>query len=222
MTGFDDRLSDAGERLGEADDAATERAHWAVVEAVVRPPRSRRRLVAAALVFSAAVGAAFAVGYFVAPSGASDVDVDAAEPAGPGFLPAEGWETFQTGPTSPPQAPSATAANVALGPDALSGTFPWETIGGLEPGDVLLHALFYPTGESAGIDEQFPRRELPLSLDDALADVGFEGQPAGVTAHRLLARVNDTNVDLLVFFAGDPDPEVLSLAQEELARLVVP
>jgi hypothetical protein len=228
MTDLDDRLRDAGDALGEADAAATERARRAVLGAVGRPPRWR--LAAAALAFAATVGAAFAIGYFVAPSGASD-DVgapsgasdDVGAPSGPGFLPAAGWETFQTGATSPPQAPSATAANVALGPDALSGTFPWETIGGLEPGDVLLHALFLPTGESAAVDEQFPPRELPLSLDDAQAGAQLEGQPAGVTALRLLARVNDVNVDVLVFFGGgEPTAEALSLAREELARLVVP
>ena len=218
MTGLDDRLRDAGDALGEADAVATERARRAVLAAVGRPPRWR--LAAAALAFAATVSAAFSIGYFVAPSGASD---DVGAPSGPGFLPATGWETFQTGATSPPQAPSATAANVALGPDALSGTFPWQTIGGLESGDVLMHALFLPTGESEAVDEQFPPRELPLSLDDARAGAQLEGQPAGVTALRLLARVNDTNVDVLVFFGGgEPTPEALSLAREELARLVVP
>ena len=168
---------------------------------------------------AAAVGAAFAIGYFVAPSGASG---DTAEVDGPGFLPASGWETFQTGATSPPQAPSATTANVALGPDVFSGTYPWETIGRLETGDVLLQATFLPTGESEAVDAQFPRRELPLSLADAQSGAELEGQPPYVTALRLLARLGDWNVDLFVFFGGEATSEARAAAEEQLARLVVP
>ena len=228
MSGLEDRLRDARDALGDPDRAATERAHEAALgSAGDGRGRSRRRIAGALIAASAAVGAAFAIGYFVAPSGASGdtaetVSSDTAEAAGPGFLPASGWETFQTGATSPPQAPSATTANVALGPDVFSGTYPWETIGRLETGDVLLQALFLPTGESEAVDAQFPRRELPLSLADAQSGAQLEGQPPNVTALRLLARLGDWNVDLFVFFGGEATADARAAAEEQLARLVVP
>lgn len=220
MSGLEDRLRDARDALGDPDRAATERAHEAALgSAGDGRGRSRWRIARALIAASAAVGAAFAIGYLVTPSGASG---DTTEAAGPGFLPASGWETFQTGATSPPQAPSATTANVPLGPDVFSGTYPWETIGRLETGDVLLQATFLPTGESEAVDAQFPRRELPLSFDDAQSGAQLEGQPPNVTALRLLARLGDWNVDLFVFLGGEAAAGAREAAEEQLARLVVP
>ena len=91
----------------------------------------------------------------------------------------------------------------------------------METGDVLLQALFLPTGESEAVDAQFPRRELPLSLADAQPG-GLEGQPPNVTALRLAARLGDWNVDLFVFFGGEPTADARAAAEEQLARLVVP
>lgn len=150
-------------------------------------------------------------------------DADAPTESGPRFLPAPRWETSRGGST-------AIAANVALGPDASGGNLPWDTIGRLEDGEVLLLALSIPEGESTAVDANFPPRELPLSLDDAQPG-GLEGQPDHIAADRLLAQVNGWNIDLLVFYGGadptspvptDPSAETRAAAQEQLARLVVP
>ncbi|MDQ1510452.1 MAG: hypothetical protein QOG50_2296 [Actinomycetota bacterium] len=148
----------------------------------------------------------------------------------PGFLPAAGWETAKT-----PETSSATAANVALGPNSLAGSMPWDTVERLEDGDVVLFAMLSPAVESAALDANFPRRELPLSLDDTVTDINynFEGQPNHIYADRVEARVNGWNIDLLAFYGGGdrtavppvrraPSAETRAAAQEQLARLVVP
>jgi hypothetical protein len=111
---------------------------------------------------------------------------------------------------------------VKLGPDVLVETFPWQTIGRLRSGEVLLEALFSPRGESSGIDAQHRPGSLPLSLGDAGSEGPFEGQPPNVTAKRLLARVNGWNVDLYVFYGRRPTRAARAAAQEELDRLIVP
>lgn len=167
-----------------------------------------------------------------APTVPSD-DVEAPTEPGPRFLPAPGWETFETGVTPPPQAPVATAANIPLGPSTRTGDTPWDTVERLDDGDVVLFAAFYPTGESSAVDANFPPRELPLSLDDTLTDINFEGQPGHIYADRLLAQVSGWNIDLLVFYGGgdptavppvrsEPTAETRAATQEQLERLVVP
>ncbi len=145
----------------------------------------------------------------------------------PGFLPARGWQTVTT-----PSASSATAANIALGPDSLKGSVPWDTVERLEDGDIVLFAMVYPMGNTA-VDANFPKRELPLSLDDAVTDTNFEGQPDHIYADRIEAQVNGWNIDLLIFYGGGdptavppvrraPSAETRAAAQEQLARLRVP
>jgi hypothetical protein len=216
MSDLERTLREARDRLPQPDAPATANARRAVVAAT---PASRRRrgLALGALVFAAAVAAAFAAGLALAPGGATRTAAN-----GPGFLPATGWETFQTGLTREPMAPTATAATVPLGEDVLSETFPWQTITGLRAGQVLLHAIFYPGGETAGVDAHFPSRSLPLSLHDANSGAALEGQPPNVTALRLEARVNGWNLDLLVFSRGELTQAARTAAQEELERLVVP
>jgi hypothetical protein len=139
----------------------------------------------------------------------------------PSFLPAPGWEIVQGGST-------ATAANITLGPNSRSGDAPWDTVERLEEGDVLLYAMFW----RRPVNANFPPRELPLSLDDAQPG-GLEGAPDDVYADRLGVQVNGWNIDLLVFYGGtdptgeppdhpDPSAEARAVAQEQLARLVVP
>jgi hypothetical protein len=217
MSDLERTIREAREALPEPSPEATERARSAVVAAAPQPSRRQtRRIAVGAIVFAAALAGAFAAGLAIAPGGSTK------GAGGPGFLPAQGWDTFQTGVTRPPQAPSATAANVKLGPDALSGTFPWQTAATLRGGQTLLQATFSPTGENSGVDAQFPRRSLPLSLDDADSGVSLEGQPRNVSAERLSARVNGWNLDLFVFFGGRPTAAARNAAQEELDRLVVP
>jgi hypothetical protein len=215
MSDLERTIRESRDALPEPDDVATERARQAVLAA----PRGRRhrRRVAAAIAFAAALAGAFVLGLVLAPGGATKTAA-----SGPGFLPAPGWETFQTGLTTPPRTPTATAANVTLGPDVLSETFPWQTVAGLRSGQVLLEAIFYETGAVTGVDAHFRPHSLPLELGTAERGVSLEGQPPNVTAYRLDARVNGWNLDLFVFFGGSPTPAARAAAQDELNRLVVP
>src|SRR3954447_24225486 len=215
MSDLERTIREAREALPEPHDDATERARRAVLG--TRSRRRQRRLAAGAIAFAAALAGAFALGLALAPGGATKPPA-----AGPGFLPAQGWETFQTGLVQEPLAPTATAATVPLGHDVLDETFPWQTIATLRRGQVLLEALFSNTGQVQGIDAEFPRRSLPLSFGDAAAGVTLEGSPPGITARRLEARVNGWNLDLLVFTRGRITPDARASAQQELTRLVVP
>lgn len=211
-------LRDARSALPEPDPEATDRARAAVLGAAAgRPLHRTRRLAVGGLAFAAALAAAFVAGLALASGGSTKTLAD-----GPGFLPAAGWETFQTGLVREPQAPTATAATVPLGHDVLDETFPWQTIATLQQGDVLLEALFGQTGDIAGIDAEFPRRSLPLSLEDGTAGLGLEGQPTGISALRLYARVNGWNLELLVFTRGPLTSGPRAAAEAELRRLVVP
>ena len=150
----------------------------------------------------------------------------------PSFRPAPGWHTSEPGAGGM----LATAANVPLGPDALEGNFPaWETIGRLQEGEILMQAWFVAPLESWADDAArgYPPRSLPLSLDDAMNDFGFEGQPDHIYSDRVGATVNGWNIDVLIFYGGGdptavppvrahPSVETRAAAQEQLARLVVP
>ena len=157
-----------------------------------------------------------------APTAPSD-DADTSTASRPRFLPAPGWEISQGG-------LAATAANVALGPYSLRGGFPGDTLERLKEGEVVLWAMFRPTGEFPAQDTEFAPRELPLSLDDAQHGDSFEGQPGHVWADRVLAQVNGYNINVWVFYGADdptadpaePTAETRAAAQEQLARLVVP
>jgi hypothetical protein len=112
---------------------------------------------------------------------------------------------------------------------------PWDTVERLEDGDVVLFAMFIAPLDGWADDAArgFPPRSLPLSLDDALTDINFEGQPDHIYSERLGATVNGLNIDLLIFYGGgdptavppvrtQPSAETRAAAQEQLARLVVP
>ena len=185
---------------------------------------NRRRRFKALALFAAlmTVVVAFFAGFAVAAARDPANDQHASMPESPGFLPAEGWDVFQTGTTEPPQAPTATASNVPLDPRDEIGGLPHPTLESLGSDGIVIFATFYPAGESENVDRQFPDRLLPLSLTDTKPG-GIEGQPDNVASSRLLARVGSYNVDLIVFFgAAEPSASSLDLANEELALLVVP
>jgi len=134
----------------------------------------------------------------------------------PSFRAAPGWETVQMG-------GGATAANVALGPASRAGNVPWDTVGALENGDVVLFGMFSPATEVSAAGGYFPPRDLPLSLDDAEPG-GLEGQPEGVYAERLAAEVDGWTIDVIAFYGGESEPTAATraAAQAQLDRLVVP
>ena len=223
------RLRAAADTIRGPNAEATERERAAVLPGrpptrFRRGPGSRRRVLALVMIGGALmVAAAFSAGFAVAA--ARDLSDDAprgSTPEGPGFLPAPGWDLFQTGTTQPPQAPTATASNVPLDPADEVGGLPHPTLERLGPEGIVVFATFYTSGESDAVDRQFPERSLPLQLTDAEPG-GIEGQPDDVSAGRLLASVGGYNIDLIIFFgAADPSPSTLKLANEELGRLVVP
>lgn len=188
-----------------------------------RSPRWAAIGVAAAFALSAAFGS----GYTVATSrSASSPGKSALTDAGPGFLPAEGWDTLHTGLTESGQAPAAIAATVPIAPEDMSqgaGNLPRATIDRLPTDEILMYAIFYPRGEIAAVDATFPRRKPPLALADATKG-SIEGDPRPEHAsYRLLAGINGWNVDLIVFTGANTATEkIKSRAEEELARLVVP
>lgn len=187
------------------------------------PSRARRRprlLLAAAL--AATVASAFGAGYAVASRAGGEPappDPAARLNAGPGFLPAEGWEVAATGELHTLRAPVAVAANVPLSPeDRTLESLPAATARRLGPNGVLFHATFYPAGATGA-----PERLLPLQLRDAEAIGSFEGMPPVGSTRRLVARVGRYDVDVLVVFgAASPAPAVAAVAAQQLARLAVP
>jgi hypothetical protein len=219
MSDLERNLRAARESLPEPDGETTDRARAAAVAAVPEPAvRRRRRLGLTAVVFAAAVAGAFVAGLALAPGGATKLAAD-----GPGFLPARGWSTYQTGLTTVPAAPMATAATARLGDDVLIGTFPWQTVRALRAGEVLLQAVFYPAGEVASVDARFPHRRLPLSFADGWSEASLEGQPPNVAGYRLRAGISGYNVELYAFFGGGrASTAARSAADAELSRLVVP
>jgi hypothetical protein len=191
-----------------------------VAAAAGRPVRRRRRASTFALA-AVAVGAAFGGGWAVASSTQEPAEPAprAALNAGPGFLPAAGWETAATGEMLTLQAPVAVASNIALSPRdrALSGK-PVATARRLGPNGILFYVFFYPAGATRA-----PERLLPLQLRSADEVGSFEGMPPVGSTRRLLARVGRYDLDVLVFFgAGTPAPAVVAEAAQQLGRLVVP
>jgi hypothetical protein len=134
------RLRETGEQLLAPYDSDTRAARTRFIEAATPAPKRRRRPLAAALVLAVAVASAFGVGYALASGGEKTrvVHEKQALDAGPGFLPAEGWQM-----TSNLAATAATAANASLG--------------------IRIEANF----GGADLADSPPEALLPLQLDDA-------------------------------------------------------
>jgi hypothetical protein len=219
---LENRLRAAYDGLpGPSDDetAAARKAFLAAAPAR-RRGRTRRRALTVALA-AAAVAAAFGGGYAVASS--TDTPAKPAPKAqlnaGPGFIPAVGWDVVATGTTAPPQAPTAVAANIPLSAeDRTQQSPPHATARRLGPNGVLFYVIFYPAGAT-----QAKERLLPLQLRHAETTGSFEGMPPVGSTRRLLARVGAYDVDALVFFgAKEPSAGVVASAAQQLGRLVVP
>jgi hypothetical protein len=215
------RLRAAYDDLPVPGDDETAAARRAVVAAAPMPHvRRPRRVLALAFAALAVAAAAFGGGYAVASG--SDTPAEPARRAllnaGPGFLPAEGWEVTATGEMLTLRAPVAVASNVPLSAEdrALHGP-PTATVRRLGRNGVLLYAVFYPAGATRAAE-----RLLPLQLADA-EDGGLEGMPDLGSTRRLVAGVGRYDVDVLVVFgAENPSAAVLGQAAQQLGRLVVP
>lgn len=161
-------------------------------------------------------GASFAAGLKLGSSEPANPSGTAA--AGPGFLPAFGWNVAQSGLTAPPGGTTAVAANVPFAPaDRVLIAPPSETIKSLGPSGVLLHASFVASGPG-----DYPGRRFPLRLADAEPG-SLEGFPARGKTLRLNAHAGGYDVDVLIIFGADnPSADVRAAADQELSRLVTP
>lgn len=216
------RLRAAYDDLPLPTEDETAAARRAVVAAAPAPRAHRARRGAALALAALALGAAaFGGGYAVASSAETPAKPAprATLNAGPGFLPAVGWDVVATGTTAPPQAPTAVAANIPLSAEDRALTSPpHATARRLGPNGVLFYVIFYPAGASRA-----PERLLPLRLGDAEEIGSFEGMPPVGSTRRLLARVGPYDVDVLIFFgAAEPSPGILGVAAQQLGRLVAP
>jgi len=189
--------------------------------AVPFPRRGTRRRALTFALAALAVSAAFGGGYAIASSADTPAKPErrAALNAGPGFLPAVGWDVVATGTTAPPRAPTAVSANIPLSSEDRSQQSPPQaTARRLGPNGVLFYVIFYPAGAT-----QARERLLPLQLSQADSIGSFEGMPPVGSTRRLLARVGAYDVDVLVFFgAREPSAGVVASAAQQLGRLVVP
>jgi hypothetical protein len=107
-----------------------------------------------------------------------------------------------------------------------SATLPDETFQQMAPGQVVLVATFElpdmtpaPTGNPT-----FPDATLPLDIRSFDREVAWEGQPPGtLVRYQALVRANDQYLRLDLYVgASAPTSSMLSEAQLELERLVVP
>jgi hypothetical protein len=107
------------------------------------------------------------------------------------------------------------------------GVFP---IGGsdlttLPPDGVLIVVwLGAPEIVPAPPNVDYPDRDLPLQLSDAVIRASWEGQPsADIPEYLLNARVKEQWVDVRVYFGSQhPNQDLLDAAQAELDRLAIP
>lgn len=198
------------------------------------PPASSRRwplqagwtgvLVLAVVV---AIGLGVGLGALIAPSGTA-----ASGPLGTGFLPESGWTVLQSGADATPERQAlAVASNVQLHPEddargiRNSSGLPFETLLRLPRGGVVIVALFSLREPYAWYDEEYPRRDLPLRVNDA-ARSNFYSVPVRpdrpLGQYQLQATVNDHYLNIYFYFGTlTPSPALIAAAQEQLDRLVV-
>lgn len=224
------RLRAAQQDYPTPDEVTTTRARDAFLAAARTSSRAERRhkrifgrrVALVSLAFVASLAGAFGGGFSLGSTERTAERSAEHDAAGPGFIPAIGWNVLQTGLTVPPQAPAALAANVPFAPeDRGLDRPPRATIERLGPTGIVFDAIFY-LAEPGAIAEDVPKRELPLRLADA-APTEREGFPTAGKLVRLHAVTGGYLVDVTIAFgADDPNPAVLASAQEQLARLVVP
>jgi hypothetical protein len=201
--------------LPDPDDDVGRRARSAALAATARRRWPRRRTV---LAFATALAAATAVGFGFGQRFGPE-QVQAAQPRGvfgAGFLPADGWTTFQR---TRRDGAVAVAANVPLSGDDVAraaGTVPSATLRTLPRHGVVIVAVLTARNRAGGF-----AGTLPLVLADADA-VLQEVAGRTLLVRRLSARAGAHKLDVAVYF-GSPAPaeSVARLAERELQRLVV-
>lgn len=198
---------------------AAPRAAAPVSRVDMRPGRATLALAFVVAAASLLVGSALGFGLASSVTPTSEAGTPY---AGFGFLPLRGWTVVQGGQLGPDGATTATAANVQLDPDDLAGGPPTATLQSLPRRGVVIHATFTTRGDP-GEDYKFEERSLPLDLASGEVVTGSpltRARPLAV--RRLRAGVGSYNVAAVVYFgSAEPPPAMLSVAQEQLNRLVV-
>lgn len=180
-----------------------------------------------ALALVVAIGVGVGLGALIAPSGAA-----APGPIGTGFLAGPGWTVLQTGSDATPERQAlAVAANVPLHPEDSargirnSSGLPYSTLLQLPPRGVVIVALFTRRESEPWAAEDFPRRDLPLRVREAIDSISYSYQmrperPLG--QYELRATVGNHYIVLHFYFGNrNPSPEIIAAAQRQLDRLVV-
>lgn len=207
-------LRAAGGTLPEPDEEVSQRARAAVLAGLGRRRRPSARFVialVAALAVASAVG--FGFGQRLGPE-----QVQAAKPRGvfgAGFLPAEGWSTFQR---SRPDGAVALAANVPLSGDDVArvgSVVPATTLGTLPKRGIVIVATLW-AGPSAAASVW-----KPLVLRNAKSELWDFGTRT-LLVRRVRSRAEAHELDVTVYFgATSPSAALVALAERELQRLVV-
>jgi hypothetical protein len=216
-------LREGRQALGEPDAESTRRAREAALGAALRrrllPPR-RSFTLAFALIAAVALG--IGLGAWATPSGTA-----AQEPAGIGFLPADGWFVVQNAMKATEERPAhAIASNVALGPGDGGSIVPYATLRTLPADGIVLVANFVVgAGTYYWYGNEPQTRSLPLRVTDATrgGDLGRLIRPKRpLGQYTLRARVKDHFVDLHIYFGTrSPSRALLAEAQTQLDRLIV-
>jgi hypothetical protein len=239
MPDLDQFESELRDQYPRPSEQATTRARAAILAATApkrTKPRRRSSRIAAVAAAAAALAAAFAVGYAVAATRSTPATLQAPGASGPGFLPSSGWNILQNGLTTPPLASVATAANVqfARGDAGQPTPMPARTVAALPADGIVIWAIFYPRGQSAGIDRKFPARSLPLRVAEMIKTnppEGFNCPPraqagcfdAAGAIRRLQTSANGYDIALTIFFGrSHPSAATIAAANQELAQLSLP
>jgi len=188
-------------------------------------------LVAAALGFASTA----AVGAFDDPTPPGPVGPQPDEESSPSpsldFKPAQGWHVITTDPVAAKEfRAQAWASNVPFAddeeeigdPNMFPNGSPDKTEDALPPDGIIIVAT-YPLQSRNSLPpiEGGPERPLPLTIDER-PSVEYEGQEDDRALAIVNATVNGRYVNVgIVFGTGEPSPDLVREADEELARLIV-
>ncbi|MGI8774609.1 MAG: hypothetical protein ACR2KQ_06300 [Actinomycetota bacterium] len=138
----------------------------------------------------------------------------------PRFARLEGWFSSSSGKMTDGRSPSAWAATLDLG-----GRFSYSELPQMNPADIVIYAQLVTPADYVNYPlKQFPRRDLPLDLEDAEIHESFSGQWDEEIPERLLrAHVGGHRLIVWTWFGtAKPDASMLDRAQEQLTRLRLP
>jgi hypothetical protein len=170
-------------------------------------PLRLRWAAAVAVAMLLATGLGFGVASSLTPASSARTDFE-----GLGFLPATGWTVIQTGLAGPAESARAVAANVPLHEPNPELGFSLPALGSWPSWGIVVVATLQTRGDAAR-DAAFPVRTLPLHFADAVQVTEME--------HVLRAGVGGYNVEVSISFGSEPTDEMLSAAEDQIARLVV-